>query len=92
MEESGEDTVVRFTEYGVTITAMMWRHADTDHTRYGIATHADGRFIGSYHPTDIHRQTGWLVTTPTGPHPIPVADEPRAVQFLIAHAERAGKA
>lgn len=89
MNELGEDITSRYTEHGVTFTTVMWRYADTDHTRYGIATDRRGRFIGSYHPTDINRQTGWLVTTPDTPEPIPVSDEPHAVVFLIGHAARA---
>ena len=89
MEESGTDTTIRYAEHGVTFTTVMWRYADTDHTRYGIATDTRGRLVGSYHPTDIHRQTGWLVAIPGTPEPIPVQDEPRAVMFLIAHAAHA---
>lgn len=80
-----ESVVRRYREGTAMITVVMAIVADTEHTRYVVVTEADGRLVGTYFPTDIPRQTGWHVVTPTDPAPVPVPTEPHAALRLLAH-------
>ncbi|MFE6611548.1 hypothetical protein [Amycolatopsis sp. NPDC057786] len=76
------------TENDCTVTGVLIDPADRQQLLYGTVTGPDGRFIGSYFPADIVRQSEWRVVTADGTE-YPAPSEGHAVLALITTLRRA---